>query len=194
MKKSPKIGFGILLVSVAIALCILCCLSVFIVGGIAYLSTSLNTSTTPIVLEETTKEPLPIGSEVNYYKQTVKIDEYEFSGSYITEENITQEPPEGSKYLWIHITARNDETKPISSPTLIEFTLIYQSKEIDHEIIYLDRPGYNNLGRGEIMPGKTHEGWLQFTVPNAAEADQIIVMFKPYLEYSDIYFLWKLVP
>jgi len=194
MKKSPKIGFGILLVSAAIALCILCYLSVFIVGGIAYLSTSVNTSTTPIVLGETNKEPLPIGSEVNYYKQTVKLVEYEFSGSYKTEENINQEPPEDAKFLWIHITARNDENKPIFSPTLFEFTLIYQSKQIDHDMMYLARPGYNNLGSGQILPGKTHEGWLQFIVPNAAEADQIIVMFRPYLEYSDIYFLWKLVP
>jgi hypothetical protein len=194
MKKSVKIGIGILLGFIAVTLCILCCILVFIVGGIAYLGTSEKFSTTQVVLNETTKEPLPIGSEVNYYNQTVKLVESEFTDSYKTEDDIYQKPPEGAKYLWIHIIAHNDENKPIFSPTQNEFTLIYQSKQIDSEIIYLARPGYNSLGMGQILPGKSHEGWLRFTVPNAAEANQIIVMFKPYLEFSDIYFLWKLIP
>jgi hypothetical protein len=194
MKKSVKIGIGIFLGCFAITLCILCCILVFSIGGIAYLGTSVNISTTPVDIEETTIEPLPIGSEVNYYKQTVKLVEYEFSGSYRTEDDIYQEPPEGTKYLWIHIIARNDENKPIFAPDPGEFTLVYESKQINSEIIYLPRPGYNNLRMGQILPGQSTEGWLRFTVPNAAEANHIIVMFRPYLEYSDIYFLWKLVP
>jgi hypothetical protein len=195
MKKSVKISIGILIFIIAITLCILCCILAFSVGGITYFVKSENNSTTPEVIVETNKEPLPIGSEVNYYQQTVKLIEYEFSGSYkIKYENIYQNPPERAKYLWIYIIARNDGNKSIFNPSKIEFTLIYQGKQIDPEIIYSPRSGYNDFGRGAILPGRSREGWLLFTVPDAAVASQIIVMFKPYLEYSDIYFLWKLVP
>ena len=109
MKESVKISIGILLVIIAITLCILCWILAISVGGITYLITSVNNSTTPVVIEETIKEPLPIGSEVNYDQQTVKLIEYEFSGSYKIKFDFDyQNPPEGSKYLWIYIIARNN--------------------------------------------------------------------------------------
>jgi hypothetical protein len=194
MKNSMKIGIGIFLGFITISLCIFCCILLVIAGGIPFYDRVLNISTPSVVMVKTTKEPLQIGSAAIYDNITVKLLEYEFTGAYKTDYDILQNPPEGSKYLWIHIYARNDGNNSIVSITPYEFSLSYRSNQIDSQIIFMERPGYNRLDNSNLLPGISHEGWIRFTVPYTAEAKQIIVMFKPYLEFSEIYFSWKLAP
>jgi hypothetical protein len=194
MKDSMKIGIGILIGFVCVFLCTICCFLLFSAGGLAFIGTLLNSVPTPSVSGGGSKSPLPVGSEVKYNEISVKLIDFEFSGSYKSDYDMDENPPEGAKFLWIHINARNDGNNSTYSPSLSEFTLTYQGKQINTDSYFSSRPGYNEFESGQIFPGISREGWLRFTVPNAAQANQIIVIYKPTQLFSDTYYSWKLGP
>ena len=194
MKDSVKIGIGIVIGFCGVCLCILCCLLVFSVGGVTFINTILDITPNPSSSVERTKSPLPIGSEVRYNDLLIKLTKYEFSDSYKTDYDYEETPPEGAKFLWIYLIVRNDGKNSTNSPSSYEFTLIYQNKQIDTDGIYSTRPGYDEFNSGDIFPGISREGWLRFTLPKAAQSNQLTINYKPTQLFDDTYYSWNLSP
>jgi hypothetical protein len=191
MRDSVKIGIGIIIGVVGIVLCGICALVTLGVVGVSYLGPLIPTGQ-PSYLAQDTVSPQSIGTEFIYEEFSIKPIEYEFSGAYTNEYDLHLEPPEGAKFLWIYFIIENVGQSGAISPSNFSFSLIYLGNQIDADVILSSRSGYKEYDSGELFPGITREGWIRFTLPIAAEADQITIIFKPIQLFGDDYGSWKL--
>jgi len=196
MKDSLKIGLGIVIGVLGVALCALCTSVAIGAGGLAFLDTFLPSSEQPILLVQASATlqpiPQPIGSEMRHEDFAVTLLEYEFSGSYRGEYDVDEEPPEGAKFLWVHILVRNVGQNAGDSPSPSDFSLIHLGEQIGRGFSLGKGPGYEQYDGGEIFPGVSREGWLRFTLPKAAEPRQIVVVWEPFL--AEEFGSWQLSP
>ena len=202
MKDVLKIALGIFLG--VLGLCAFAACLVFGLGsaGVAFLTSSTPTPTGPAgVVPARTPSPtstrLPaqnLGASVQYKDLRVTLDAYEFSGPYRSSSGLKEEPPEGAKFLWLHLIVENTGRNAVDTPLPSDFHVIHEGKQIDADLFYFGRPGYDEFRPGEIFPNVTRSGWLRFTVPALAEADRLKVIFKPFSLFSEIYYTWNLAP
>lgn len=195
MRDSLKIGLGIIIGVLGLGVCGLCVFVALSAGGIALLTPFLSSEQPPSLAEPSpTPSPQPIGSEVRHDDLVVTLLEYEFSGPYKNRYDFNEEPTEGAKFLWIHILVRNDGQNASYSPSTSEFSAIYLGKQIDYDSFFGNRPGYEQYDAGELFPGISREGWIRFTLPEAAEPGQITVVLKPFDLFGEEFSSWRLTP
>lgn len=194
MKDSLKIGQGIIIGVLGLALCAFCAFLALGAGGVAFLDALIAPGQGPVSPIQATRSPLPVGSEVTHEDFTVALVEYEFSAAYKDEYDIPETPPEGAKFLWIHIVVRNIGQNAAISPSSSDFSVVYLREQIDVDFVFASRAGYDEYDGGQLFPGVVREGWLRFTLPRAAEPSQLTVVFKPFQVFGDDYYSWQLAP
>jgi hypothetical protein len=191
MRDSLKIGLGIIIGVLGLALCGLCVILIITLGGVSFLDSLSSFEESPSLAQET-PTPQPMGSEFFYEEFSVKFVEYEFSSTYAGEYNTNEEPPEGAKFLWVYFVIKNISQNAAYSPSISSFSIIYMGQQVDKDLFFIERPGYELYDSGELFPGISREGWVRFTLPGATEPDQIILIFKPVQLFGDGFCSWKL--
>lgn len=194
MKDSLKIGLGIVIGVIGVILCGLCVFLVLGAGGLALLDTSLQSGSQSPLLDEASPTPQTVGAEVQHGDFAVTLLEYQFSDSYKDAYDADEEPPEGAKFLWIRILVRNAGQNSGYSPSPSDFSVIYLGEQIDSDFYFSGRSGYEQYDAGELFPGISREGWIRFTLPEAAEPTQIMVVFKPLELFGEEFSSWQLSP
>jgi hypothetical protein len=126
--------------------------------------------------------PLAIGESAIHNGLVISVDAYEVLDEYADEYGRITEPPEGAKFVWVHISVKNVGENAIDTPYGSRFKLVYQGKRIIE--LYRDREGYPDYRWWELFPNVEKEGWLGYVVPAAAEAVDLYVNFNEYI--------WKL--
>ena len=109
----------------------------------------------------------------------VTMDQLEMTEEYVTEFGSTRNPPEGKKFLWVHIQLKNIGGVELDMPILENFSILYAATEI--KPIYGHRNGYveyTTLGK-TIFPAQELDGWLRFDIPSTAELKDMHFVFLP---------------
>lgn len=204
MKDSLKIGLGVMIGIFGVIACGACAFITFSAGGIALLASAIYTptplpTTAPIQphIAPSSVPPLPgkLGSSITHNNLLITLSGYEFSGGYQHSFGFEDKPPEGAKFLWIHVIVENIDDNSTYTPMFNEFAILYEQKQIDADF-YLseDRVGYPPYPGGEIYPGATKDGWVRFTLPVSAEPPNILVVMMPFDLFSDENYTWTLAP
>lgn len=176
MRDSLKIALGI----------ILGCAGIAAVIGCGFLAVTLFLGGLVIPPRESELQTVsPIGEIASFDEFEVVVDGYEFSGEYETEFTSNIEPPEGAKFVWIHIRVRNlGETAEYSLSQITDLKLAYLDEELTSK--RGNREGYPDYAGGiftgeKLYPGVELDGWLRFTVPVAAQEEDLEFVLKPWL-------------
>ena len=149
------------------------------------------------------KTELSLGESVTINGITFVVDEYEFTNSFIMPpSNFTIPPPEGAKFLWVHVKAKNICEVPRYLPWFImlhykgieirEYTASYEKDE------YTSR--YYSLGERKmyrkhyVYPYVSKEGWMIYTVPATFDTTdaKLEVMIPPQGKWYGKSFTWWL--
>lgn len=197
MRDTLKIGLGIVL---GLALCAgLCC------GGVLLFGAALPPSgeqmgqaieeifyPTPEPVEEEAISPLGTSCIVEGIK--VSVTEYQerdfVSGGVDWEEKeIRFEPPQGAKFILIHLVVQNAGETAAEPPYSDDFSLIYKNKAVDFAGVPLrEEAGYHTSWSSEIFPGVVFETWHPYAVPKAADPGEMVVRF----EWRGVRYTWGL--
>ncbi len=109
----------------------------------------------------------------------VTMDQLEITDDYLTDFGSTRIPPEGKKFLWVHIRLKNTGQVEMDVPVYEHHSVLYAATEI--KPIYGHRDGhvdYTTLGP-VIFPNQELDGWLRFDIPAAAELKEMLFVFIP---------------
>jgi len=109
----------------------------------------------------------------------VTMDQLEITQEYLTDFGSTRTPPEGKKFLWVHIQLKNTGQIEMDVPVLEHYSILYAATEI--KPIYGHRQGYvdyTTLG-STIFPNQELDGWLRFDIPSTAELRNMRFVFIP---------------
>ena len=109
----------------------------------------------------------------------VTMDQLEITNDYLTDFGSTRTPPEGKKFLWVHIRLKNTSKVEMDMPVLEHYSILYAAIEI--KPIYGHRNGYaeySALG-STIFPDQELDGWLRFDIPSTAELREMRFVFIP---------------
>lgn len=169
-------------------------LSHLILIGCIFLTVSCTTQTasppTPIPATATqtpsptaTSTPLPTASSIQdsilWDNLQVTMDQLEITNEYLTNFGSTRTPPDGKKFLWVHIKLKNTGKIEMGIPVLEHYSILYAALEI--KPIYGHRNGYmdyTTLG-STIFPNQELDGWLRFDIPSTAELKDMRFVFLP---------------
>jgi hypothetical protein len=107
------------------------------------------------------------------------MDQVEITQEYVTEFGPTRNPPEGKKFLWVHIRLKNIGQVEMDMPVLENYSILYAATEI--KPIYGHRSGYAEYTAlsDTIFPNQELDGWLRFDIPAAAELRELLFVFLP---------------
>ena len=138
---------------------------------------------TQLPLPTYTPTPLPTPSSpsdsILWDDLQVTLDQLEITEEYITDFGSTRNPPEGKKFLWVHIRLMNTGGVEMDMPILENFSILYAATEI--KPIYGHRNGYveyTTLSK-TIFPAQELDGWLRFDIPSTAELGEMRFVFIP---------------
>lgn len=103
----------------------------------------------------------------------------EITQDYVTEYGSTRVPPDGQKFLWVHVLLKNAGQAETAVPGSEHFSILYAGTELKptygHRQDYAD---YTALGQ-VIFPDQELDGWLRFDIPVAAELKDLQFVFLP---------------
>jgi hypothetical protein len=107
------------------------------------------------------------------------MDQLEVTQEYVTDFGPSRVPPEGSKFLWIHVRLKNIGQVEMDIPVLEHFSILYAAIELKptygHRADFVD---YTTLGQ-TIFPGQELDGWLRFDIPATAQLRDLRFIFLP---------------
>ena len=107
------------------------------------------------------------------------MDQLEITQDYVTDFDSSRVPPDGYKFLWVHIRLRNTGQIEMDVPLLENFSILYAATELKptygHRADFVD---YTALGP-VIFPEQDLEGWLRFDIPAAAGLQDLRFVFIP---------------
>jgi hypothetical protein len=109
----------------------------------------------------------------------VTMDQLEVTEEYVTDFGSSRVPPEGNKFLWVHIRLKNTGQVEMDVPLSEHFSILYAAIELKptygHRAQYAD---YTTLGP-VIFPNQELDGWLRFDIPITAELSDLRFVFLP---------------
>jgi hypothetical protein len=119
------------------------------------------------------------GDSIVWDTLRVTLDELEVTQEYLTEFGSTRIPPDGRKFLWVHVRLKNIGKTQMDLPALEHFSVLYAAVELKptygHRAGYTD---YTTLG-SVIFPDQELDGWLRFDIPVTAELGYLRFVFLP---------------
>lgn len=123
--------------------------------------------------------PAPTGQVVVYDGLEVTMERFELTQEYTNEYGLTQPPPQGSRYLWVHVTLKDTTEQVRSLPRTDRYSVLYHNTEL--KASYGHRQGYPDYTALEdkIYPGQPVDAWLRFEIPQAAEPGELVFAFNP---------------
>jgi len=146
-------------------------------------SPASSATVTPIPPPTATATMLPTPASPNdsilWGDLQVTLEQTEITEEYLTDYGSTRVPPEGQKFLWVHIRLKNTGQIEMDTPILEHYSILYAATEL--KPIYGHRQNhtdYTTLGE-VIFPDQEMEGWLRFDVPAAAELKDLRLVFIP---------------
>ena len=109
----------------------------------------------------------------------VTMDQLEVTQEYVTDFGSSRVPPEGNKFLWVHIRLKNTGQIEMDVPLSEHFSILYAAIELKptygHRANFAD---YTTLGP-VIFPNQELDGWLRFDIPITAELSDLRFVFLP---------------
>jgi len=146
-------------------------------------STPPTTTATQTPLPTSTPTPLPTASSpsdsILWDDLQVTMDQLEITNEYLTDFGSTRTPPDGKKFLWVHVRLKNTSQVEMDVPVFEHYSILYAAIEI--KPIYGHRDGYvdyTTLGK-TIFPIQELDGWLRFDIPSTAELKDMRFVFLP---------------
>ena len=134
-------------------------------------------------LPTSTLTPLPTASSpsnsIVWDNLQVTMDQLEITNEYFTDFGSTRTPPDGKKFLWVHVRLKNTSQVEMDVPVFEHYSILYAAIEI--KPIYGHRDGYvdyTTLGT-TIFPDQEMDGWLRFDIPSTAELKDMRFVFLP---------------
>jgi len=107
------------------------------------------------------------------------MDQLEITDEYLTDFGSTRTPPDGKKFLWVHVQLRNTGQVEMDVPVFEHYSILYAAIEI--KPVYGHRNGYVDYTTldATIFPGQELDGWLRFDIPSTAELKDMRFVFLP---------------
>jgi len=197
VRDSLKIAIGIFIGIVAAGACFACALIALSAGGISLLSSSMPSIIAPDLPDECQGTIFPSSSDfppVSIIDENfeVRLIEYEISDSYVIKSEGEELPPEGAKFLWLHIAFENIGSNAADAPSGAHFSVLYQDEYTYSDAYFDDTWGFESYRGGETFPGVSRQGWLRFAIPSSAEPEDIGIVYSPIDVLSTDRFLWCL--
>jgi hypothetical protein len=107
------------------------------------------------------------------------MDQLEVTQEYVTDYGTSRIPPEGDKFLWVHVLLKNTGKVEIDVPLSEHFSVLYAAAELKpsygHRQEYAE---YTALGPA-IFPNQELDGWIRFDIPVTAELSDLRFVFLP---------------
>jgi hypothetical protein len=165
-------------------------ISALLAFGLILLTACSSQNETPVPDPTSTTQPMatalrivatPSSPEDSIIWDTLQVtmDELEVTQEYLTDFGSTRVPPDGNKFLWIHLRLRNTGPVEMDIPLSEHFSILYAAIELKptygHRAGYAD---YTTLGR-TIFPGQELDGWLRFDIPVTPEMGELRFVFLP---------------
>jgi hypothetical protein len=123
--------------------------------------------------------PSAPGDSIDWEALQVTMDQPEVTQDYLTDFGSTRIPPEGNKFLWVHIWLKNTSQVELEVPLSEHYSVLYAATELKSS--YGHRQGYAEytvLGP-LIFPGQDLDGWIRFDIPITAELKDLRFVFLP---------------
>jgi hypothetical protein len=123
--------------------------------------------------------PSSPGNSITWDNLQVTMLEYEVTKQYTTDFGSTRLPPDGGKFLWVHIGLKNTGQVQMDVPLGEHYSVLYAAAEL--KPTYGHRQGYTDyttLGP-LIFPDQRQDGWLRFDIPAAAQMNELLFVFLP---------------
>jgi hypothetical protein len=139
------------------------------------------TATPPPTATATMVIPTPSssGDSITWDSLRVTMDQLETTQDYQTDYGSSRVPPDGDKFLWVHIRLKNTGQIQMDIPVLEHYSILYAAAELKptygHRLNYTD---YTTLGP-TIFPDQEVDGWLRFDIPSTAELKELRFVFLP---------------
>jgi len=107
------------------------------------------------------------------------MDQLEITEEYLTDFGSTRTPPDGKKFLWVHVRLKNTSQVEMDIPISEHYSILYAAIEI--KPIYGHRDGYVDYTTliSTIFPNQELDGWLRFDIPFTAELKDMRFVFLP---------------
>ena len=120
--------------------------------------------------------------------------QYRFGGAYRTRLGSDVRPPEGAKFLWIEIAVENVGEHAADAPSPYDFLVRYKGEDIRADsLLFLEPSGMSAYQGERIYPGVRRTGWLRFTIPAGAQAEDLVLVLSPPLSFQEEA-IWRLNP
>ena len=138
---------------------------------------------TPVPSPGATVTPLPTSASpkdsIVWEGLQVTMDQLEITNAYQTDYGSSRIPPDGQKFLWVHIRIANTGQIQMDIPVLENFSILYAAAELKptygHRQNYTDYSTLDSL----LSPAQELDGWLRFDIPAAAELSDLRFVFLP---------------
>ena len=123
--------------------------------------------------------PSSPGDSILWHDLQVSMDQIETTQEYISEFGSTRIPPEGMKFMWVHIQLINTGQIEINTPLLENFSVLYAGTEF--KPTYGHRQEYKDYSTLDpvLFPNQTTDAWIRFDIPVAAELKDLLCVFLP---------------
>jgi hypothetical protein len=121
--------------------------------------------------------PASPGNPIIWRDLQVTIEQVEITDNFVTEYDITRNPPTGAKFMWIQIGLANIGRIELDRPLPEHFSVLYAATEIKPS--YGHRKGYveySTLGP-VLFPGQQLDGWVRFDIPATAALKDLRFVF-----------------
>ena len=148
-------------------------------GGPTLPAPESTTSPQPAVATKSMPTPVASGMKVIYGDLQVVMNQAEITNSYLTEYGSMRVPPNGMKFLWIHIGLVNLGKSLHNLPAPEHFSVLNNSTEFKpiygHRKDHLD---YLTMTTN-LVGGQAVDAWLRFDIPAALELKDLMFAFLP---------------
>lgn len=187
MRDTVKIAIGIF---VGLALCVGACCGGVLLFGATLPAPGEQMEQTMEEIFYPTPEPVveeeisPLGTTCMVEGIEVSVTEYQerdfLSGGVDWEgKEIRREPPEGAKFISIHLVAKNVGEVNSRVPSRIDdFSLIYKGTAMEWSLEDEELKAHVVGWAYEIYPGVVCEDWNTYQVPKAADPGEMVVRLK----------------
>jgi len=121
--------------------------------------------------------PSSPGDSILWRDLQVTMDQIEITEDFITEYDVTRNPPAGEKFMWVHIQLKNAGRIEINVPLIEHFSVLYAATEL--KPTYGHRKGYSEYSTLEpiLFPNQEVDGWIRFDIPVTAELKDLRFVF-----------------
>jgi hypothetical protein len=103
----------------------------------------------------------------------------EITQDYVTEFDSTRVPPDGDKFLWVHVQLKNTGQIELNIPLSENFSVLYAATELKptygHRKDYAEYTALDAV----IFPDHEVDGWLRFDIPTTAELKDLRFVYLP---------------